>query len=1264
MSDLAALASPASWDGLAAPLRRWIPLQRWFQGKARTVGGVGVVDAALFDDRVVDLFVAIAYTDGATDRYQVPVVLAEPEEIDPSAVVAPWRELFIVDATTDPDGSRLLAELAVGASPWSTARGAVVEGHPVTGDAPGPQDRPRRSTAEQSNSSVIFGDRSILKVFRRLEAGINPDVEITRALTEAKFPFAPRQQGALELQAPDQEPTALVVLSDFIAGSREGWEAATTEVSGVAAGLISPEEAPVLADLVELGAAVGTLHENLRDAFGAERASPGVVTTWIEAMRDQAESVLDLAEARAPEAAVALAPRRADVFARFETLAAIRDPGPLVRVHGDLHLGQVLLGPDGRWQLLDFEGEPARPIAERRLRSVPLRDVAGMLRSFDYAAATAGTDALPEPTRRWRDLARDRFLAGYLDVAGPAGLLPGDRETARAVLAAFELDKAVYELGYELANRPSWVPIPVGGILRVLDTVRAPASTPPPPDAHPDAHADEGVPPMVTPSEGRDRPPGPQAPADRVPAAKAPDELRPAERPAAAPVGQEHDWRAGADEVGALLAGHHSDPHRLLGAHRVDSGAAVRAYRPDAARVDVLVEGADPVEAEQTAGGFFEARLPSLPEASAYRLRVAYPGDATYELRDPYAFWPTIGEIDLHLAGEGRHEELWRRMGAHCSAVDGVDGVSFAVWAPNARSVRVVGDWNSWDGRLHPMRLLGASGTWELFVPDIGPGSYYKYEIVTADGGLVTRADPYAFATDVPPGTASRVFSSTHTWCDDEWFAHRAARHPLTSPMSVYEVHLGSWRQWDGRPLGYRDLATALADHCEELGFTHVEFLPVAEHPFGGSWGYQVTGYFAPTARFGSPDDFRYLVDHLHRRGIGVIVDWVPAHFPKDSWALARFDGTALYEHADPRQGEHPDWGTLVFNFGRNEVRNFLIANALYWIEELHIDGLRVDAVASMLYLDYSRQAGEWVPNEFGGRENLEAVEFLKQFNAVVYGRNPHAMTIAEESTAWPGVSRPTYLGGLGFGFKWSMGWMHDTLEYFSKEPIYRRYHHNSLTFGFMYAWSENFILPLSHDEVVHGKRSLLDKMPGDRLQKFANLRALYGWMWAHPGKPLLFMGGEFGQWREWSEERQLDWHLLDEDDHRGLMRMVGDLNRRYRSLPALWEHDAEPSGFQWIDANNADDNTISFVRYGSDGTAPVACLSNLSPLPRPTVRYGLPRAGRWVEAFNSDAEPYGGANIGNYGAVEAEDVPWHGLPASAVVTLPPLATVWLTPGG
>jgi 1,4-alpha-glucan branching enzyme len=603
-------------------------------------------------------------------------------------------------------------------------------------------------------------------------------------------------------------------------------------------------------------------------------------------------------------------------------------------------------------------------------------------------------------------------------------------------------------------------------------------------------------------------------------------------------------------------------------------------------------------------------------------------------------------------------------LGAHVREVYGVVGTAFAVWAPSARSVSVVGDFNLWDGRLHPMRSLGPSGIWELFIPGLADGDHYKYEIRTQTGELKLKTDPLAFAAEVPPKNASIVYRSQHEWNDEEWMGTRAEDDALAGPVSIYEVHLASWRRHvdDNSSLSYLELADELADYATDMGFTHVELLPVMEHPFSGSWGYQVTGYFAPTSRFGEPDDFRAFVDRLHQRGLGVILDWVPAHFPRDDWALARFDGTALYEHEDPRRGFHPDWGTLVFNYGRNEVRNFLLANALFWLREYHADGIRVDAVASMLYLDYSREEGQWVPNQFGGNEDLDAVTFLKELNELVHGREPGTLSVAEESTAWPGVSRPTYLGGLGFGFKWNMGWMHDTLDYFQRDPVHRSYHHHQLTFALVYAFSENFVLPLSHDEVVHGKGSLLSKMPGDRWQQFANLRTLYGYMWAHPGKKLLFQGGEIAQEAEWSEERSLDWHLLEQADHAGVQALVRDLNRVYRSRPALWEVDFEPTGFQWLEPNDAANNVLAFARWSADRSDVVVCVCNLSPVPREGYRLGMPRAGRWVEALNTDSTYYGGSDVGNLGGIEAEEVGWHDQPYSAEVTLPPLSTLWLVP--
>ena len=707
-----------------------------------------------------------------------------------------------------------------------------------------------------------------------------------------------------------------------------------------------------------------------------------------------------------------------------------------------------------------------------------------------------------------------------------------------------------------------------------------------------------------------------------------------------------------------LVAGHHVDPHSILGAHPVGTKTVIRTLRPEASAVTaVLGKRRVPLERIHDGGVFAGVHT---GKARDYRLEVVC-DDVTHTVDDPYRWLPTLGEMDLHLIAEGRHEKLWEALGAHVRSYDTpgglVSGVSFAVWAPNARGVRVTGDFDYWQARDFSMRALGSTGVWEIFCPNVGDGVHYKFAILGADGVWRAKADPMAFATEVPPNTASRVYSSTYTWGDQDWLARRATTEWHAAPMSTYELHLASWRAG----LSYRQAADELVAYLTETAFTHVELLPVAEHPFGGSWGYQVTSYYAPTARFGEPDDFRYLVDRLHQAGIGVIVDWVPAHFPKDSFALARFDGTALYEHADPRRGEQPDWGTLIFNFGRREVRNFLVANALYWLEEFHIDGLRVDAVASMLYLDYSRSEGQWTPNQYGGRENLEAVAFLQELNATVYKRVPGAMTIAEESTSWPGVTRPTHLGGLGFGFKWNMGWMHDTLGYASRVPIHRSHHHQQMTFSLMYAYSENFVLPISHDEVVHGKGSLLAKMPGDRWQQLANLRCLLAYMWAHPGKQLLFMGSEFAQETEWADGRSLDWGLLKLPGHLGVQELVGDLNRQYRDSSALWSLDADPGGFQWIDANDASSNVFSFLRRGADGEV-LACIANFAGVPHVGYRLGLPHTGRWTEVVNTDAHAYGGSGVGNFGVVTSTADSWHGQPCSATLNLPPLGTLWLRP--
>ncbi|MEO6944664.1 MAG: 1,4-alpha-glucan branching protein GlgB [Lacisediminihabitans sp.] len=705
--------------------------------------------------------------------------------------------------------------------------------------------------------------------------------------------------------------------------------------------------------------------------------------------------------------------------------------------------------------------------------------------------------------------------------------------------------------------------------------------------------------------------------------------------------------------IEAIARGSHPQPHATLGQHPLGSGFVIRALRPLADSVTAVQADGTRTRLVHLAGGVWQGFVPG--KGQAYTLETSYADGPDWVTDDPYRFVPSVGEVDLYLWGQGRHEQLWKVLGAHYRPHEGVAGTSFSVWAPHATAARVIGDFNGWNGVGHAMRRLDDNGVWELFVPGLEPGSTYKFELRAASGEWVSRADPMARYTELPPATASVVGTSDYTWGDAAWMQRRASLDPLNQPMSVYEMHLGSWRPG----LGYRDAADQLVDYLGELSFTHVEFMPLAEHPFGGSWGYQVTGYFAPTSRFGHPDELRYLIDRLHQAGIAVIMDWVPAHFPKDEWALANFDGQPLYEHSDPRRGEQRDWGTLVFNFGDSQVRNFLVANALYWLEDFHIDGLRVDAVASMLYLDYSREAGEWEPNVNGGRENLEAIGFLQEVNATAYKRNPGIVMIAEESTSWPGVTRPTSASGLGFGLKWNMGWMHDTLQYMHEDPMYRSYHHNDITFSFQYAFSENFLLPISHDEVVHGKGSLLAKMPGDQWQKLANVRAYLAFMWSHPGKQLLFMGSEFGQPSEWSEERGLDWWILDQPVHQGLSRLVGQLNLLYRDNGALWEQDNSEAGFEWLEAGDAEHNVVAFLRWSSDGQ-PIAVIMNFSGNPVGSYRLGLPFAGQWDELLNTDGTDFGGSGVGNFGSVTASEQPWAGRPASAELTLPPLGALWL----
>ena len=716
----------------------------------------------------------------------------------------------------------------------------------------------------------------------------------------------------------------------------------------------------------------------------------------------------------------------------------------------------------------------------------------------------------------------------------------------------------------------------------------------------------------------------------------------------------------------ALAEARHADPFGVLGPHIEPGGVVVRAILPTAERVTVLRNGSHPVDmTRRHATGVFEATLAGAKEIPDYRLRVSYGGD-TVEIDDPYRYGRVLTDYDLYLFGEGKHTRIYDKLGAHLMTIGTAPGTHFAVWAPNARRASVVGDFNAWDGRRHPMRSLGASGAWEIFIPGIAAGERYKFEILTGVGEVMLKSDPFGFAFELPPLNASIVAAPDHEWRDADWMGSRASFDSwFHRPFAVYEVHLGSWARHGENGehyLSYAELSDRLVPYVKEMGYTHIELLPVMEHPFSGSWGYQVIGFFAPSSRFGKPEEFKAFVDACHASGIGVILDWVPGHFPKDAHGLARFDGTPLFEHEDPRQGEHREWGTLIFNYGRSEVRNFLLANALFWLHEYHVDGLRVDAVASMLYLDYSRNEGEWVPNQFGGRENLEAIGFLRELNMLTHAEQPGSITVAEESTAWPSVSRPTYLGGLGFTYKWNMGWMNDILEYVTKDAIYRRWEHRHLTFSLLYAFSENFILPFSHDEVVHGKRSMFGKIPGDDWQKAATLRALYGFMYAHPGKKLMFMGCELGQGREWNFDSSLDWHLLDEPLHAGIRQFVKDLNRTYMSERALHEVDFDAAGFQWIDCNDSENSVVSFLRRAKDGADFVVAIVNFTPVPRDGYRIGVPGAGPYLEIVNSDSEAYGGSNVGNGGVVFTEPIASHGHQQSLRLSLPPLGFLLLKP--
>lgn len=1259
-------------------LTAWLPRQRWFPAKGkdvvlRRVGGIELADPRGAVQMNVH-FVSVE-SGRRVDIISVPVSArpAPVEELDGALMGVVEHEekgrQWFYDATADP--VFVTAWLETMRAQASSLDGRT-HGYALEGFAdwdPFEEILPIRVLkGEQSNTSVIAATERapvIVKFYRVLAAGESPDVLVSAKLTEGGSQDVPATFGWVTGSWQDVYDDAgsgtwvsgdVSVLREFVPNSEDAWRTASSAaVSG----------RDFTAEAEELGAVTGRIHSQLEAAFGAHQPTPAEQAEFLSSLVRRLK--WEWEEARSyvgPYDQVV-----DQLLATVEELPALPN---LQRIHADYHLGQVLHSPSRGWTVLDFEGEPLRPAAERSVPDVALRDVVGMLRSIDYAAAVAiigssgaGPEDLVENAGRkaramaWAQSAADAFLRGYEKETGT------HINRADPLYIALWLDKALYEVVYEIRNRPAWIEVPATAARQVLEELSLQQDPP---------NGQEVSPVNKTPNSKSNQPkdartdpaanPRHAAAAASGTATAVPDASGADSSPASAPApAGGNPLPVAQDVLDAVSNGSYYQPHAVLGAHLDDHGTVtIRTLRPLAREVTaVTTEGRVPLHHEHN--GIWVGTLPAQTAGQVpdYRLEVSYDGVPPAAFDDPYRFLPSLGEMDLHLIGEGRHEKLWTVLGAnphHYNSVLGeVDGVSFAVWAPNAQAVRVEGDFNAWDGRIHAMRSLGSSGVWEIFIPDVEPGSRYKFEILGQDGVWREKADPLAKGTEAPPLTGSRVVESTYRFEDGDWMAARAERDPHNSPMSVYEVHLGSWRLG----LDYRELAKQLAEYVTWQGFTHVEFMPVAEHPFGGSWGYQITSYFAPTARFGHPDDFRYLVDTLHQAGIGVILDWVPGHFPKDSWALANFDGQPLYEHPDPMRGEQPDWGTLIFDYGRREVRNFLVANAIYWLEEFHIDGLRVDAVASMLYLDYSRPDGQWRPNQFGGRENLEAISFLQEVNATAYRRVPGIVMIAEESTAFPGVTSPTSSGGLGFGLKWNMGWMNDTLEYMSEDPVNRMYHHSKLTFSLVYAFTENFLLPISHDEVVHGKGSLLRKMPGDRWQQLANVRAYLAFQWAHPGKQLIFMGTEFGQEAEWSEQYGLDWYLTETPQHSGVQLLVRELNEIYRDTPALYSRDNDPSGFQWINENDGAHNVLSFIRWDSQGN-PLVCIANFSGAPHEGIRLGLPWAGEWVERLNTDATEYGGSGVGNMGVVVAEEGGFEGQPASAALRLPPLGILYLTP--
>ncbi|GAB4100982.1 1,4-alpha-glucan branching protein GlgB [Sinomonas halotolerans] len=1243
-------------------LERWLPGQRWYPAKGReaTFARAGRVRLEDPDGRVGIEIQLVRVTAGKLEvTLNVPLTFrSAPLAGAEHALVGRSHEpslgeRWIYDGVYDPVFVAALVRLM-------EAGGSVSgEGTTAVGRLSGGGSLPSGGLVssvlrgEQSNSSIIVrsdaGD-AMIKVFRQLAEGLNPEVELGAALARTHSTDVATALGWVDAEWRTPEGRSakgqIAVVHEFLAGGTDLWGVALDAAI---------QGRPIDAEARGLGAATARVHAALGEALGTTTLSGHEAEEYAAALTSRLRAAWE--EVRG---SVGVPDEALEALLR--SLEGSVDGLPVQRVHGDFHLGQVLFFPEAERQfaILDFEGEPLRPVSERSRPDTPLRDVVGMLRSFDYAAGAAErTDQAARVTRAWADAVSQAFWEGYASVAG------GEEPFGSALFAALWLDKALYEVSYEERNRPAWAEIPLRAVRTAL-APWAPAYTP----SSSRATRTPQAAPAVRGAEGA----AAARPGEETEMARAQEEAaRLAARTEAAAVplptgtvpgaGEREPIQVGADVLGRVAAGEFHAPHAVLGAHLDGEGTVtIRTLKHLAAGVTAITP-AGRIPLRHEAHGVWVGTVPEAEEGHVpdYRLEVEY-GEGHFVLvDDPYRYMPSIGELDLHLIGEGRHEELWKVLGArverHHSVLGDIEGTAFAVWAPNAQAVQVRGDFNGWDGREHAMRSLGSSGVWEVFVPGVVAGACYKFGIRTRSGHWVERADPMAFGTEVPPKTASRVVESRYAFQDADWMEARAAHDPYQSPMSVYEVHLGSWRPG----LGYRELAEQLVEYVTWMGFTHVEFMPVAEHPFGGSWGYQVTSYYAPSSRFGHPDDFKYLVDRLHQAGIGVIVDWVPAHFPKDEWALAKFDGEALYEHADPQQGEHPDWGTLIFNFGRTEVRNFLVANALYWLEEYHVDALRVDAVASMLYLDYSREEGQWRPNQYGGRENLEAISFLQEANATAYKRNPGIITIAEESTAFPGVTKPTSVNGLGFGFKWNMGWMHDSLQYMGEDPVNRKWHHNTMTFSLVYAFSENFVLPISHDEVVHGKGSMLRKMPGDRWQQLASLRAFYAFQWAHPGKQLIFMGCEFGQEGEWNEEHGLDWWLADMEPHRGLQLLIRELNAIYRRTPALYEKDHEPAGYEWIRGDDADHNVLSFIRWSEDGT-PLVCLANFGGNPHIDYTVGLPQAGRWREVLNTDSSEYGGSGVVNGGLVVAEDRAWDGKPAAAVLTLPPLGVVYLAP--